>query len=499
MDISSLNGYHSTVTLRLTQMRSQFTDLQRQLGTEQKSETYGGLGGKRGLDVALRSRLTEVQSWQNTIDHVGLRLDIAGQTLERVTDIALEVADAADPNSFDVLPNGLTTGQNIAHASLAELVGLLNTDVGGRYLFGGRKVDDDPVAKVDPLLKGDGTRAGFNQVVEERRQADLGPTVAAGNLGRLDVSSAGTTVTVAEDGAHPFGFKLEGVNSTLSNVTVTGPAGSPATMDVDFAGQPATGETIRVFFTLPDGSDTDIELTVGDGVEEGTFALGATPADTAANFEAALTDTLATTAATTLRSASAMAAADNFFNTTSGTEPQRVDGPPFDTATALVDGGATTIEWYQGDNTADDPRAGVTARVDDSLSVSYGMRANEEGLVNVIKSVAVYATQTFTAGDDIDEERHAALAERVYDELADQSGSNTLRSLVVEVATMTYTVDRAEQRQVAMAGTLTEAVEGIEGVNLEEVAAKLLGLQTLLQANYTTMARMADMSLTNYI
>ena len=499
MDLSSLNGYQSLVTLRVSQMRSQFTDLQRQLGTGQKSETYGGLGSQRGLDVALRARLSEVQTWQSSIQTVGLRMDIAGKTLERITDIAMEVADAADPNSFDVLPDGKTTGQNITQASLAELVGLLNTDVGGRHLFGGRAVDDDPVATLNTIMVGDGTHAGFSQVVDERRQADLGPTVAAGNLGRIDVSSAGTTVTFAEDGVHPFGFKVTGVNSGLSNATVTGPAGSPASTDVDFTGQPATGQVIRVYVDLPDGTSTDIALTVGDGVEDNTFAVGATPADTAANFQAALTDALANEAATTLRAASAMAAADNFFNTTSGAAPQRVDGPPFDTATALVDGTANTIAWYQGDNTADDPRSGVTARIDDSLTVSYGMRANEEGLVNVIKSLAVYSNETFTANDDVDEQRHAALAERVYEQLADQSGSNTLRSLVVEASTIGYTIDRAEQRQTAMSGSLTEAVEAIEGVNMEEVAAKILSLQTLLEANYTTMARMADMSLTNFI
>ena len=55
--------------------------------------------------------------------------------------------------------------------------------------------------------------------------------------------------------------------------------------------------------------------------------------------------------------ASAVAAGNDFFNTDASHPPQRVDGPPFDTATALVDGtAANTVAWYTGDNATDDPR-----------------------------------------------------------------------------------------------------------------------------------------------
>ena len=72
-------------------------------------------------------------------------------------------------------------------------------------------------------------------------------------------------------------------------------------------------------------------------------------------------------------------AGNDFFNTDASHPPQRVDGPPFDTATQARNGTSTdTVSWYMGDNATDDPRSTAQARVDTSQTVSYGSRANED-------------------------------------------------------------------------------------------------------------------------
>ena len=84
-----------------------------------------------------------------------------------------------------------------------------------------------------------------------------------------------------------------------------------------------------------------------------------------------------------------MVAAGDFFNVDAGQPPQRVAGPPFDTATAFVAGTpADTVTWYTGEMGADPARATATARVDTSITVSYGLRANEQGLRWVVQNVA---------------------------------------------------------------------------------------------------------------
>ena len=57
----------------LVDMRAQLDDLQRQLGTGKKSDTYAGLGLDRGLAVGLRSQLAALGGFDDTITNVGVR------------------------------------------------------------------------------------------------------------------------------------------------------------------------------------------------------------------------------------------------------------------------------------------------------------------------------------------------------------------------------------------------------------------------------------------
>lgn len=496
MTVSALSNLHSPMISRLGEMRAEFADLQQQLSSGLKSDTYGGLGRLRGLDVAMRSRLSEVGAWQDSITHVSLRLNFLDQTFTRIGEISTEVRQATDPNVYEVLGNGKTSSQSIAKAALSEMVGLLNNDVAGRYMFAGRDVDNSPIEDLDKILLGDGTNAGFEQVIDERRQADLGPNAR----GRVNASVVGTDVTIAEDGSHPFGFKLAGISETLSNGTVTAPAGAPASATASLTGQPNVGEMVRLYVDMPDGSSTTIEVIASaDGSQPNSFMIGATAADTATNLSAAINTALAGEAATTLRAASAVQASEDFFNTEGGAPPQRVDGPPFDTATAMRSGAGDTIDWYTGDNSASDPRSSVTARVDETVTVGYGLRANETGIRRVFQSLAVFSVEKFTPDDSIDKARYAELASRMRLELSEQDGVESVQSLQVEFATTHYTVDAARDRHKMSAGTLTEIVEDIERADLEEVAAKLVTMQTRLQASYQATALLSEMSLANYI
>ena len=85
---------------------------------------------------------------------------------------------------------GATTVQQTANISLDEMIGLLNSQAGDRYLFSGRATDKPAVESYDHILNGNGSQAGLKQIISERNQADLG----ANGLGRLTLSSpsAGT-------------------------------------------------------------------------------------------------------------------------------------------------------------------------------------------------------------------------------------------------------------------------------------------------------------------
>jgi hypothetical protein len=172
------------------------------------------------------------------------------------------------------------------------------------------------VATADDILNGTGTKAGLKQVIAERLQADLGSS----GMGRLVLSSpSATSLQVGEDVAgSPFGLKLASVSSSLTNATVTGPSGSPPAVSVDLtAGNPNSGEQITFNFNLPDGTSESIQLMASSATPTpaGSFAIGATPAATTANLNAALNSAISTLANTKLVAASAVEAGDNFFNT----------------------------------------------------------------------------------------------------------------------------------------------------------------------------------------
>ena len=137
-------------------------------------------------------------------------------------------------------------------------------------------------------------------------------------------------------------------------------------------------------FNLPDGTSETVQLTASSAVPtpDGSFAIGATPAATAANLNAALTSSVGTLAKTSLVGASAIRATHDFFDQ----PPQRVDVTPpatLATATAAVNRTAVdTVQWYTGDAGAGSARVTSTVRVDPSVTVSPWY-ARERGRLSV--------------------------------------------------------------------------------------------------------------------
>jgi len=502
MSITGVSSSSSLVVQSLVDMRNRLSELQRQLGTGTKSDSYAGVGLDRGLAVGMRAQLSALTGYEDTIQTVTSRIDLAQTVLSGIYDEGRNVRSATRLSEFSIESGGQTSDQKLARTSLDTMLGLLNTQFGDRYLFSGRATDQSAVDSSAHILDGDGARAGLRQIIDERNQADLGT-----GTGRLMIPvppPASTVVSVAEDVAgSPFGFKLAGVTSNLTNATVTGPAGAPPAVGIDFAGgNPNPGEAIKFTLRLPDGSTEDLTLTARVSPTPGAseFAIGATPADTAANLQAAITSQVGKLARTSLAAASAIAAADNFFNTDAANPPQRVAGPPFASATALTAGTpANTVSWYTGEAGTDPARATATARVDQSIVVPYGLRANEEALRRTVQQVAVFAAMTFTTTDPDAADRYQALTQRVGSGLDGQPGTQKIADITSDLASAHTTLDKAKDRHMQTKSTLQDMLQHIEGVSQEEVATQILALNTRLQASLQTTAKLYQTSLANYL
>jgi len=312
-------------------INSQLTDLSTQLATQKKATTYSGFGVDEGFAIAARSQLSAISAFANTITNVNTSIDAANTALQSLSTITGQVQSSAASGSQDINSNGQTISQSSALADLSAIVGTLNTQAGDRFLFSGSAIHTPAVASVDTILNGNGTQAGLKQVIAERGLAD-GTT----GLGRLVIKQpTPTSVSVAEDVAgSPFGLKLNSVSSTLTGATITGPAGSPEALSISLgAANPNAGDKVSITFNLPDGTTDSVQLTASNStpLPSGSFAIGATPAATAANLNAALNTAIGTLANTSLVAASAVEAGHDFFDpagTATGSVANNQAAPP---------------------------------------------------------------------------------------------------------------------------------------------------------------------------
>ncbi len=343
----------------ISKMQDKFATLQMQLGTGMKSQTLADMGRELPVSLSVRSRLNTIEGYKASIDQVALRLSFYDNFLTRMDKIEGEGRNSAVQGQYGTGNINMATISSLSRARFDEMVTMLNTDISGRYLFGGSVTDKAPLPSSTELLYGTGGRAGFQTVVTERKAADAGVS----GQGRLVTNiDAGTpnVVTLTEDGVHPFGFKLSTPStSSPASVTISGP--TPGTLpqggqlSVTFAGAPnhiTAGQTITIGFTLPDGTDTHITMKAAETASNSNeFAIGADADATALSFQTALNAKLKELADSELAAASTYAASQNFFNA-AGEPVLRVEGDPA-TATELRVATATdTVMWYRGENAA---------------------------------------------------------------------------------------------------------------------------------------------------
>jgi len=386
MSINSINYASSLLGQSVHNITNQLSNLSTQLSTGVKSTNYAGMGTSEGFAIAARSQLANISAFGDTMTNVNTIISAANTALQSLSDTAGQVQSNAAASPQNLTSTGQTIGQQNAQSELSSIVGILNTQVGDRYIFSGNAISTPAVASADDILNGTVTKAGLKQVIAERQQADLGTS----GLGRLVISAPTTTsVQVGEDVAgSPFGLKLGSVTSSLTNATVTGPAGSPPSVSVDLtAGNPNSGDQITFAFKLPDGTTESFQLTASSAtpVPTGSFAIGATPAATTANLNTALTSAISTLAGTKLVAASAVEAGDNFFNT-GGTATGGVVNNQLATPAPIT--GATKLSGAAGtDSLSASFAAGNTITVNGQSITFVASGATGNNQINVTDNV----------------------------------------------------------------------------------------------------------------
>jgi flagellar hook-associated protein 3 FlgL len=475
-------------------MNNQLSTLSAELGSGDAAQTYSGLGSQAGVALSLSSQLSAIGGYSSAATAAGTTIGIAQSLLTQLGDSGSAVEQAVtQQGAFSLNNNGQTSTQASAATELDQVLSLLNTQVGGNYLFSGSAVNQPSVASMNEILNGNGAQAGLTQVISERTQADLG----TGNMGRLTVGGSGSNVTLSQDGS-PFGFQLASVNSTLTGATVSGPTGSPPTISVGLGSNPNSGDQIEFNLTLPDGSSQTISLQATSDSPPGAnqFTVGASANATAANLQTALTSAITNLAQTALPAASAVAAANNFF---SSNPPLRVGGTPTTSMSLVAGTSANTVFWYTGGSGSTPARQTAAAQVGPSTTVAYGMQANEQAISSLVANVAVLAATTYSPSNANAEASYQALSQKVATNLSSPSGTQSISDIEADLASAQTTITNATSLNTQTQTTLQGMLQNIEGVNQDQIGEQILTLQNSLSASLSVTARLAQMSLVNYL
>lgn len=114
-----------------------------QQASGQISEDYGGLGGKAGSVVSLQSSISISKAYASAASTAGDRVEAMYDAVDSI--ITQITSMKATLSSFSATTSNTDELQVTAEEMLESLASLMNTQLGGRYLFSGSAVGTAPI------------------------------------------------------------------------------------------------------------------------------------------------------------------------------------------------------------------------------------------------------------------------------------------------------------------------------------------------------------------
>lgn len=492
----AIKGISSTgSTAYINRLNSQLSDLHVQLSTQKKAQTYGRLGNDRNIALKMRADIKSYSSYNDAIARANIHLSTVQNVLSSLGDIESNARADFNGTAMSLNDGSFRNVKIGAEQRLNDAISLLNEKIADKYLFSGTKLDEKPISSITNIMNGEGARAGLKQVISERKLADLG----ALDNGRLTIGTVGAQVNMAEDGVHAFGIKLGNVTQAISGLTVTGPVGAPAATAIDFTGATVIeDDLITIRLIMPDGAKVDINLmSKADGSnDKDGFVIGANDAATAANFQASLDAAIAYIANGEMLAGSTLMASDGFF----AEPPQRVDGPPFDTAVAMMNGtDADTMSWYNGDKAPGGARSSYKVFASKNSVLEVGTRADEEPLREFVKNLSMMVASTFDPTSDESNEHYAGLKTRITKGLSDDNLKVGILDLSTELGYKEKHLENLSVRNTSRVFLSQNILADVEMSDTYEVSAMILTLNTQLEMSYKTTSLLSQTHLINFI
>jgi flagellar hook-associated protein 3 FlgL len=356
----------------------------------------------------------------------------------------------------------------------------------------------DPPPTSSPATTAGNLSAALNTAIGTLANTSL---VAASALAASDnffSTDSTATGTVVNNQAGPPSAPITG--ATL----LSGAAGTDSLTANFNAGPP--GDTITVNgtpITFVASGATGNQLNVTDSVQTLLAKIDSITGTSTPSTVSGGVITLHTDNAASLNVTSSNAAAFGalgFGATVTAIQPPlRVGGPPLNAATTLVSGAANTVAWYTGEAGSGPARASSLARVDQTASIQYGVRANEQAIRSALQSVAAFAVVSTSPTSPNATALVSALNQRVATSLKPQGTQQSVADIQTDLATAQVALKDVSARHSQAQVTLQNIVDQTESISADKVATEILALQTALQASYQTTSMLAGLTLTKFL
>ena len=176
-----------------------------------------------------------------------------------------------------------------------------------------------------------------------------------------------------------------------------------------------------------------------------------------------------------------------FSGTKTDTQPVNA-GDLADAPTFNADGVTTTAEpsfFYQGDDNQ------VKARIDEGVTLEYGVKANNEGFEKLIRAIRLVKSTDLSDANVIGKFQHAL---NLLNESADKIAAVELNTGVKFQQLASTTRSLKDTKSI-----LDGVVDEIERADTFEAVSILNQVQTQLEASYATAVRVSSLSLTRFL
>ena len=224
-------GTYALLVAQSSQLNSRINTLTEQASSGLVSTVFSGLGGAAQESLDLSSQVAVQTAQINGISTADQRLTLTQSVLGQIGSIASSFA--SQTTSLNTLnPENVDNVAASARASLQQLAGLLNTQNGQDYLFGGSDTGEPPVPDPDAILT-----SGFYTGIQTAVQG------LAGNGAASTIASTLASASSNAPGTSPFNAALSQPAATLQAELPTVEIGGGARVTIGVVASANTAAT----------------------------------------------------------------------------------------------------------------------------------------------------------------------------------------------------------------------------------------------------------------